>query len=142
MQLVELDDGSILLTARNELREECHCRIMAKSYDACETFPQSDIYFDKTLIDPTVAAGLLYYKSVLYFSNPANQIARMNMTVRWSGDQGETWKGALNIWKAASGYSCLTSIPSTQMNKTFVGLIFEKGVLVSYESIAFVRIEV
>jgi sialidase-1 len=115
---------------------------MARSYDGCETFSHSDIYFDKTLIDPTVAASLLNYKSVIYFSNPANQIARINMTVRWSGDQGETWKGALNIWKGASGYSCLTAIPTTQTNKTFVGLMFEKGLLASYESIAFVRIQV
>lgn len=112
---------------------------MSKSYDGAETFAHSDIYFDETLIDPVVAASLLRYRNTVYFSNPANKLLRANMTLRWSGDSGASWMGAMNVWRGPSGYSCLTTVPGIQANESFIGLVFEKGNLRYYESIVFVR---
>lgn len=112
---------------------------MSKSYDGAETFAQSKIYFDETLIDPVVAASLLGYKSMVYFSNPANKLLRVNMTLRWSGDNGASWMGAVPVWKGPSGYSCLTAVPGTQSNETPIALVFEKGYMHYYENIVFVR---
>ena len=113
---------------------------MSKSYDGGESFAHSDIYFDEALLDPVVAASLLRYRNTVYFSNPASKLFRINMTVRWSEDNGESWVGSLGVWKGPSGYSCLTTIPGTQANNTFIGMVFEKGVTRYYESIAFVRL--
>ena len=115
---------------------------MAKSYDGAESFAHSDIYFDETLIDPVVAASLLRYRNTVYFSNPASKLLRINMTVRWSGDSGASWMGTLGVWRGPSGYSCLTNVPDKLANDTFIGLVFEKGNISYYESIAFVRLRV
>ena len=141
-QLVELYDGVILMTSRNQDNYRCHCRIMARSFDGAETFAHSDIYVDETLIDPVVAASLLSYKYTVYFSNPANRLLRVNMTFRWSDEGAATWKGSVNVWKGPSGYSCLTTVPSKPANETFIGLVFEKGYVRYYESIVFVRFKV
>lgn len=128
------------MTSRNQDNFHCHCRIMSKSYDGGESFAHSDIYFDEALLDPVVAASLLRYRNTVYFSNPASKLFRINMTVRWSENNGESWVGSLGVWKGPSGYSCLTTIPGTQANNTFIGMVFEKGVTRYYESIAFVRL--
>ncbi|EDO37960.1 predicted protein [Nematostella vectensis] len=141
-QMIEQSDGVVLLSARNQQHEECRCRMMAKSYDGCETFAHSDIYYDHTLIDPTVAASLLNWKYTVYFSNPASRTLRVNMTVRVSGDMGETWKGLRPIWQGPSGYSCLSGIPTSQGNDSYIGLAFEKGLISPYESITFVKLRV
>lgn len=138
-QIIELNDGVILMTSRNQQNYHCHCRIMSKSYDGAETFAHSNIYFDETLIDPVVAASLLGYKRMVYFSNPANKLLRVNMTLHWSGDNGASWMGAVQVWKGPSGYSCLTAVPGTQSNETPIALVFEKGFMHYYESIVFVR---
>ena len=118
---------------------------MAESYDGAETFPHSDVYYDETLVDPTCAASLLSYRHVVFFSNPANEINRINMTLRWSlkDEVRRKWDGSLQIWKGASGYSCLTAVPETSAgNESFIGLTFERGVVRYYESIVFVKIQV
>ena len=114
---------------------------MARSYDGAESFAHSDVYYDETLVDPICAAGLLNYKNVVFFSNPANQMLRVNMTVCWSLDSAETWRGALPVWKGASGYSCLTAVPTSAANESYIGLVFEKGSLRYDESIVFVKIQ-
>ena len=127
------------MTSRNQGNFHCHCRIMSKSYDGAESFAHADIYVDETLEDPVVAASLLGLSTTVYFSNPANKMFRVNMTLRWSKDNGASWNGALTVWKGASGYSCLAIVPGMQANETFIGLVFEKGHLRYYESIVFVR---
>lgn len=141
-QLIELYDGILLMTSRNQQNFHCHCRIMSKSYDGAESFAHSDIYFDETLIDPVVAASLLRYRNTVYFSNPASKLLRINMTVRWSGEDGTPWIGSVRVWKGPSGYSCLTNVPGRLANDTFIGLVFEKGNIHYYESIVFVRLRV
>ncbi|XP_073252945.1 sialidase-1-like isoform X1 [Porites lutea] len=138
-QLIELNNGVILMSSRNQGNFHCHCRIMSKSYDGAESFAHADIYVDETLEDPVVAASLLGLRTTVYFSNPANKMFRVNMTLRWSKDNGASWNGALTVWKGASGYSCLAIVPGMQANETFIGLVFEKGHLRYYESIVFVR---
>ena len=116
---------------------------MARSYDGAESFAHSDVYYDETLVDPTCAASLLSYKYVIFFSNPANEMSRINMTLRWSTNRGSNWDGAIQIWKKASGYSCLTAVPqASTSNASIIGLVFEKGESLYYESIAFVKIQV
>ena len=63
-------DGSILVNIRNQNSYHCHCRMVTRSYDGAETFPMENLYLDETLIEPACAAGMVYHKNVLFFSNP------------------------------------------------------------------------
>lgn len=141
----ELPDGSVMLNIRNEYSYHCNCRIVGISTDGGETLPLSNVRLDETLIDPVVSGNILMYEGVLFFSNPASETLRMNMTLRWSYNNGTTWAGALPIWSKASGYSCMTGQPSynrTLKNKKYIYLMFEKGLLKSTETVSLVKISI
>ncbi|XP_062904029.1 sialidase-1 [Mobula hypostoma] len=138
-QPYELPDGSVVINARNQNFYHCHCRIIVKSYDGCETLPVESVFFDETLIDPAVAAGALIKNNVVFFSNPANPSERVNLTLRWSYDHGKTWENKMLIWSGASGYSCMTTF-SNSSNDKYIFLVFEKGKVDTRESISFMKI--
>ncbi|XP_072014523.1 sialidase-1-like [Amphiura filiformis] len=139
-QIVELPNGSIMLNARNEQKYRCRCRIVAMSYDGADTFPMEKVKFDEALIDPTVAAGLLYHDSVLFFTNPKNSTHRMKLTLRWSFSHGNHWDGEYVIWHKQSGYSTMAS-SNHPTDKNYIYILFEKGIHREYESISFVKVK-
>lgn len=69
---MELEDGSIVINVRNQNNYHCRCRIIVRSLDGGESLPVEELVFDKTLIDPAVAAGALQKQGVMYFTNPSN----------------------------------------------------------------------
>uniref|UniRef100_UPI00398E990E sialidase-1 n=1 Tax=Pristiophorus japonicus TaxID=55135 RepID=UPI00398E990E len=141
-QPYELPDGSVVINARNQNFYHCRCRIIVKSYDACESLPLENVTFDEALIDPAVAAGVLVKDNIVFFSNPANPSKRVNLTLRWSYDDGKSWlKDKIVIWHGPSGYSSMTTLSNTS-NERYIYLIFEKGRLDITESISFVKIRI
>ncbi|KAI7798649.1 sialidase-1-like [Triplophysa rosa] len=141
-QPVELQDGSIVINVRNQNNYHCHCRIVVRSLDGGESLPVEELVFDKTLVDPAVAAGALQKQGVLYFTNPANAQERINLTLRWSYTDGKSWeKEAVQIWPGPSGYSSMTSLEgnSPEDNK-YIFVIYEKGHKECIETISFVKI--
>ncbi|GCB71546.1 sialidase-1 [Scyliorhinus torazame] len=141
-QPYELSDGSVVINARNQNFYHCHCRIIVKSYDACETLPMESVSFDETLVDPAVAAGALVKDNIVFFSNPANPSKRVDLTLRWSYDDGKSWgKDKMMIWHGPSGYSSMTTSKNTS-NEQNIYLVYEKGLLDITESISFVKIRI
>ncbi|NP_001277015.1 neuraminidase 1-like precursor [Saccoglossus kowalevskii] len=132
--IIELPDGSLMLNSRNEHHYHCRCRIIATSEDGADTFPFQNIRLDETLVDPACDGSLISHNNVLFFSNPANPSARVNMTLRWSLDFGKSWDGALVINAGSSEYSCLSSIDDNH-----VGLLYEKG---GYKEMSFAKIRI
>lgn len=141
-QPYELPDGSVVVNARNQNYYHCHCRIIVKSYDGCDSLPLETVTFDEDLIDPAVAAGAVVKNNVVFFSNPANANHRVNMTVRWSFNSGASWeKDTLPIWQGPSGYSSMTT-SGNKSNEQHLYLVYEKGHVDTTESISFVKIRV
>ena len=122
VQFVELDDGSVMLNARNQ-GGGLKLRKVSISRDGGHNW--STTRHDATLIEPVCQASILRHpggaKDVLLFSNPASQTARTNGTVRLSRDEGKTWPVSRVVYPGGFAYSCLASVPDGE-----VGCLFER----------------
>lgn len=141
-QVVELADGSLMLNIRATGGGQCethHRRKVAISFDGGETW--SKVYRDEALITPCCQGSILRYtlksdgysRNRLLFSNPAHISKRVNMTVRLSDDEGQSWPLSRTINAGPSAYSCLTVLSDDTM-----GVIYETGDFL-YEKIRFAR---
>ncbi|XP_069798924.1 sialidase-1 [Dendropsophus ebraccatus] len=140
-QPYELPDGTVVINARNQYFYHCRCRIVALSTDGCDTLPLENVRFDEGLPDPAVAAGALYKGGITYFVNPANQAHRVNLTLRWSFNSGDSWEqNSIQIWPGASGYSSLTTLSRHIEDSENLYIIYEKGRQDITESIAMVKV--
>ncbi|XP_072180663.1 sialidase-1-like [Diadema setosum] len=133
VQVIELKNGTLLINARNQMSFHCHCRIQALSFDGGETFPLPYVTLKEELIDPRVCGSLLPFGDVLFFSNPFNPSKRVNLTLHWSVDSGETYPNFLTLYEKSSGYSCLSAI-----DENHIGLVYEKDDL---KYISFLKIQ-
>ena len=138
-QVVELDDGRLLINMRNYWGDPdgagqyARMRATATSNDGGETW--SALRYDPVLIEPVCQAGFLKIPGQgLIFSNPADRRERIRMTVRLSKDEGETWPCARTLHEGPSAYSCLVQIPDGTL-----GCLYERGAEQPYESIVFAR---
>jgi sialidase-1 len=131
-QVVELSDNRLLLNMRNYDRSK-HLRQYAFSNDGGESW--SGQAFDPALPEPICQASIRMYQTGLplaLFSNPADPDSRVNMTVRLSEDDGETWPRALVLHEGPSAYSDLAVLPNGD-----VGCLYERGDEHPYETITF-----
>jgi sialidase-1 len=129
--VAELSDGRLMLNMRNYDRTQ-KARKVSLSDDGGITW--SDIYSDPVLVEPICQGSLLAYlkKKILLFSNPANENARLRMTLRISTDQGKTWKYSQLLHAGPSAYSDITILKSGS-----VGCLYEMGNKSPYEGIVF-----
>jgi len=140
--IVELADGSFMLNSRavGPDGDGLHHRKISISRDGGLTW--SKTYNEITLITPGCQACILRYtkmadgyeKNRVLFSGPASSISRVNMTVRVSYDEADTWPVAKTINAGGSAYSCLTV-----MKDGTIGLLYENGKRIPCERISFAR---
>jgi len=136
-QVVEFDDARLMLNMRNYDRSQ-RTRAVCESRDGGMTW--TGFRHDPALIEPICQASLIRApvaggRDALLFSNPASRDARVNMTVRASFDEGQTWPIAIPVWEGPSAYSCLAPLDGGD-----VGLLFERGEQHPYERITFATI--
>ena len=80
------------------------------------------------LTEPNCMASIISYKDkkgkpYLFFSNPNDAKNRVNMTIKVSNDEGNSWDklpSVLLYEQAAMGYSCLTII-----DDKYIGILYE-----------------
>jgi sialidase-1 len=145
-QVVELADGTLMLNMRNyhdyskKVYDSKRERQVSFSDDGGMTWtaPRPD----PALIEPICQGAIQRYRwagkeggSVILFSNPANRSARVNLTLRASFDEGQTWPVSQVIHPGPSGYSDLAVLANGE-----IGCLFEAGDQHSFEQIRFVRL--
>lgn len=132
-QVVELSDGTLMLNIRSYRKN--FQRLVALSRDGGLTW--SEPKSDETLIEPVCQASIIRLgtsepkKATLLFSNPASK-KRERMTLRFSDDDGATWKFARELWSGPAAYSCLSVLHNGE-----IGCLYERGEKSPYETITF-----
>jgi sialidase-1 len=124
-QVVELNNGSVMVNARNELGAAAppsgvHHRAYAISDDGGSTF--GAYQFSHDLIDPTCMAGLINFHGALYFSNPATTSGRTHMTLKKSLDQGASWQEVALVYAGPAAYSLVVPLTNTS-----IGVVYERN---------------
>lgn len=131
---VELEDGRIMLNMRSNLnatrKGDDNGRAIATTTDLGKTWVEHPTSHS-ALIEPTCMASIHKHcykengevKSVLIFCNPDSKYERINITLKVSKDNGETWqtKTLLDEGKGR-GYSCITSI-----DEDTIGVLYESS---------------
>jgi sialidase-1 len=133
-QVVQLEDGSIMLNMRDDrnrqIKDETNGRAVAVTNDLGETWeihPTSN----SALQEPNCMASIIaadvemngQKQQVLFFSNPNNKEARVNMTIKASLDQGKSWPKEFQVLlneNQGFGYSCMTMV-----DENTVGILYE-----------------
>ena len=126
-QFVELNDGRLMAIMRVDPPQRGK-RVIAYSNDGGQTWQEQ--FESDVLIDPRCQASIFRYSStkdgdandIILYSNPANAEKRVNLTVRASFDEGETWPVAKTINSNYSAYSCLTKLADGK-----IGLLYERN---------------
>lgn len=110
-EVVELSGGRLMLNMRN-YTSSIPARQIALSDDAGSSWHSQR--HDKYLVEPRCQASLRRYRwpedqspGILLFSNPAHPQKRVNMTLRASFDDGQTWPVNRQLYAGSSAYSCL-----------------------------------
>lgn len=122
---LELDNGTIVQNSRPDAGGY---RLLSTSADGGQTF--SPAAPDPQLIDPHVNGDEIRVnpathgprRNWLLFVNPASQLARENLTVRLSCDNGTTWPIEKLLHEGPSGYAAMAMLPNGD-----VGVFYENG---------------
>ncbi len=130
--IAELTNGDLLLNMRNYNREAIKSRQTAISKNGGDTWINQK--FDTELPEPRCQGALLSVqnkaKNILLFTNPADSIARVNMTLSISNDDGLSWNKKIPIYKSHSAYSDLTELKNGN-----ILVLYEAGNEKAYEGI-------
>jgi sialidase-1 len=110
-EVVELEDGRLLLNMRNYDRAE---RTRQQAWSSDGGLSWQDQRHVPELIEPICQASLRRYTwagpsqaGVLLFSNPASREGRARMSLRASFDDGATWPWQALLDAGPAAYSCL-----------------------------------
>lgn len=136
-RLIELADGRVMILARdsdNSRRPDRIRRLAAVSRDAGDTWEPA--YAQPDLKCPQCHASIRRYSLAgpqdcnrILFSNPnsgyrteKHPYGRVNLSVRISYDEAQTWSDGKTVYPYASSYSDLAVLPDRS-----IGLIYERG---------------
>jgi sialidase-1 len=140
-QVVEISKNRLMLNMRNYDRS-IHSRQTSLSDDGGKTW--YDQKFNLKLIEPICQASLRASlwktdstRQFLFFSNPSDSLKRINMTIKVSLNEGNSWPISKIIHAGPSAYSDLSII-----NFSLVACLFEAGEKSPYENIVFTIIPI
>ncbi len=131
---VELSDGSLMLNMRANANKgdtsDRNGRAIAVTRNLGESWTVHPTSHN-ALQEPVCMASIIRHdytrngqkKSILIFCNPDSKVARNNITLKVSYDDGKTWhRKVLLDQNKGRGYSCLTSI-----DENTIGVLYESS---------------
>ncbi len=131
---VELEDGRILLNMRSNYnathKGDDNGRAIATTADLGHTWIEHPTSHN-ALIEPTCMASIHKHrytengkdKSILVFCNPDSKYERVNITLKVSQDNADTWQRKVLLDEGKGrGYSCITSV-----DENTVGVLYESS---------------
>jgi len=131
---VELEDGRIMLNIRSNSNKgnmgDDNGRAIATTADLGQTWTEHPTSHS-ALIEPTCMASILKHryqekgknKSIIVFCNPDSKLERVNITLKVSRDDAETWGRKVLLDEGRGrGYSCMTSIDDDT-----IGVLYESS---------------
>ncbi|MBC9797121.1 sialidase family protein [Sinomicrobium weinanense] len=127
--VAELEDGSLLLNIRTS---SVKARQISRSSDGGMTWSEQETVY--ALTDPHCQGSMVTSDTDpyrLFFAN-ASSTERVNMTLKMSENNGESWNRQKLIYSGPSAYSDLVMLSDTE-----VGILYEGGEGRPYESIVF-----
>jgi len=117
--IAELDDGSLLLSMRDEGRSGQRAWSRWEHKGKLLEGAWSKEWY--TVPDPTCMASLIRYPNgPLIFANPNSAKRRVALTVRTSDDGGKTWSDGKLLEAGGAMYSCLTVLKDGR-----IGILYE-----------------
>ncbi|MEZ4970732.1 MAG: sialidase family protein [Flavobacteriaceae bacterium] len=133
-KIIELANGDWMINARANKEGKRYVHISKDEGKSWETRPEP------ALIDPGCNASIVRYTSIedgykknrLLFSNAKSEKGRVNMTVRISYDEGETWSEGKTIYKGESAYSSMTILENGDIGLFFEQDDYQKNPFVSF----------
>ena len=112
--IAELENGTVVLNARNYVNQTSHTvhRSISWSDDGGRSF--SPVYFAPALPDPVVEGSMIWGASTdpalgvgkpLFFTNPASEVAREDITLKMSMDGAASWSTVHLVQAGCGMYS-------------------------------------
>lgn len=130
VQVVELNDGRLMLNARSERGNRK--RKIGFSSDGGKTW--TALEDDKKLLEPECQGSFIKHSSgTLLFSNPRNRNRRVRGTIYGSSSNGKEWEHRKTIYRDGFAYSSMAELTDGD-----IGILFEKD---GYNSIAFMKVK-
>jgi sialidase-1 len=135
-QVIELDDGSLMLNMRDnrnrEDKSESNGRSVATSSDLGQTWEEHRTSRGD-LIEPVCMGSIIKNgytingnsRRIVLFSNPNSKYQRKNITIKFSFDDGDSWPSEYNTLLdegVGRGYSCMTKIDDQH-----IGILYESS---------------
>ena len=131
-QIVQLSDGSLLMTMRNESKFKKRVWSRWTWTDRLENGKWVDTRLDVT--DPVCMAGLTRHPNGFLLLSNNNSTRRERMTIRYSDNEGKLWSEGKLLDIRQSAYSCLAVLPSGE-----IGVLYECGERGSVETLTFAK---
>lgn len=135
-ELAESANGDILMATRHIAGignpPEPNGRLFSTSTDGGHSW--SSPRLDENLLTPICQASLIKANDVngMFFLNPANEAARVQLTLRYSPDNGANWTKSFVVTPGPAGYSQLA-----QLSDDSIAMLYENGALSYSQKISF-----
>ncbi|WP_239000986.1 sialidase family protein [Jiangella asiatica] len=135
--VTELADGTLYFNARDQNGGSLGTRGSTTSSDGGASF-DAPYQLVEGLVTPVVQGSVIRLpgeEDRLVYSGPADPSARAELTLRYSFDEGDTWREGLTLHDGPAAYSDLVDV-----GRRTLGVLYENGDSGIYERITYASV--